>query len=194
MLKLKVAGLLSIWLVGIVGVSHFAKAELEEPPSSEVTTSPDNSSDDALSALIDGSQAPNYDDETYQEASLHSAGKKYKRKPTDWPKNKHCRNIKAKVAAIVGAGQLECYMQLFFMETGCTSGLPQKAGQANNPYAAYGLCSMEASAKIRAANNRGPDCVHNETFTQQVKCCRATMRKSPNYFGDYNKGILHQCH
>ena len=95
--------------------------------------------------------------------------------------NARCENIRTKVAAALGSAaeskRVNCYLDLFHKETGCRHKLSQKKGNAGNPHAGYGLCSLEASLAVRKANRRGPECMVIKTVEQQTKCCASIMAK-----------------
>lgn len=105
-----------------------------------------------------------------------------------------CSSIRPTVASIVGEGQADCYLRLFQMETSCRYNLPQAKGNAGNPHAAYGICSLEASPAIRARNGRGANCRDISTLANQVKCCQSIMRKTPHYFGPVLHHKVARCH
>ena len=104
-----------------------------------------------------------------------------------------CDKIASQVRKVVGANRAKCYLRLFELETTCNPWLKQAKGNAGNAHAGYGLCSLEASAAVRRRNRRGRDCNDISTVVNQVKCCRAIMRKTPKYFGPYKRGKISQC-
>jgi hypothetical protein len=105
-----------------------------------------------------------------------------------------CAGLLPTIQSVVGsAGRAKCYLNLFRHESSCKHTLPQRKGQAGNPYAAYGLCSLEASPAVRRQNQRGPDCNNISSVVNQIKCCRAIMRKTPHYFGPVNRGECRRC-
>ncbi len=112
--------------------------------------------------------------------------------------NSRCENIRGRVAAALGESinsrTVNCYLDLFHTETGCRPNLPQAQGNAGNPYAAYGLCSIEASPAIRRQNNRGSHCVNIQTVEQQTRCCAAMMEDTRGrYFGPVIRGVVSRC-
>lgn len=105
-----------------------------------------------------------------------------------------CASLLPTIQKVVGsASKAKCYQKLFRLETGCRHGLKQRKGNAGNAHAAYGLCSLEASPAIRSRNQRGPDCKNISSTVNQIKCCRAIMRKTPHYFGPVNRRKVARC-
>ena len=112
--------------------------------------------------------------------------------------NPRCENIRGRVASALGEGinsrRVACYLDLFHKETGCRPNLSQRAGNAGNANAGYGLCSLEASPAIRRQNRRGPECVNISTVEQQTRCCAAIMaRHGGAYFGPVKIGVVDRC-
>ncbi len=115
-------------------------------------------------------------------------------------RNPRCENIRSRVASALGerveSSRVNCYLDLFHKETGCRHNLSQAQGNAGNPHAGYGLCSLEASAAIRRQNRRGPECATIRTVEQQTRCCASIMAKSSkagSYFGPVRIGVVRKC-
>ena len=109
-----------------------------------------------------------------------------------------CETIRGDVAGALGkrsnSAMVNCYLLLFHKETSCRYNLSQGQGNAGNPHAAYGLCSLEKSPTVRRNNRRGPDCVDISTVRNQAKCCHAIMKKTKGrYFGPVNRGQVPRC-
>lgn len=144
---------------------------------------------------VDDKYYEEYEPTLVADQSGKTGARKRKKVPSDWPKAPSCKKIYSQVLSATGGNKARanCYMGLFFMETTCNPTLSQAAGNAGNAHAAYGLCSLEKSAGVRKSNNRGPDCNNIQSIVNQARCCRAIMRKTPNYFGPYNRREVAQC-
>jgi hypothetical protein len=180
--------------------SWTALANLGDAASSETVSGSTDTETDALAPVSSTEVNTGQDDDHYYETvevADESGIRSYRKKkvPADWPKARACNNIYAAVKAAVGGNtnRANCYMGLFFMETTCNPNTSQAAGNAGNAHAAYGVCSLEKSSTVRRNNHRGPDCNNIQGITNQTKCCRAIMRKTPNYFGPYNRREVPQC-
>jgi hypothetical protein len=109
-----------------------------------------------------------------------------------------CENLRSQVARALGMSvnsrAVNCYLNLFNTETTCRPHLSQRVGNAGNPHAAYGLCSIEASPSVRRENSRGPECVRIQTIEQQTRCCAAMMADTNGrYFGPVIRGEISRC-
>lgn len=109
-----------------------------------------------------------------------------------------CETIRPTVAQALGqrsnSARVNCYLLLFHKETSCRYNINQAQGNAGNPHAAYGLCSLERSPVVRRNNGRGPNCVDISTVANQTKCCHDIMRTTRGrYFGPVKRGEVPRC-
>ncbi|MCB0378043.1 MAG: hypothetical protein KDD33_06090 [Bdellovibrionales bacterium] len=115
-----------------------------------------------------------------------------------WNCASSCKKIYPTVKKLLGS-KADCMMKLFFKETTCRSGTREAARKkngGNNPNAGFGLCTIEASAALRA--KRGPNCRKASTsnVSAQILCCRDLMKsttKSKSYFGPVRRGQVPKC-
>lgn len=105
----------------------------------------------------------------------------------------YCEALRPRVTSLVGPQKASCYLKLFHIESTCRWNLAQAQGNAGNPYAAYGLCSIERSPVIRRLQRRPKECNDIGSFDNQVRCCQAMMRKTPHYFGPVLAGKVPRC-
>lgn len=122
-----------------------------------------------------------------------SQGRPSRSTPAPRVRGGYCEALRPRVSSVVGPQRASCYLKLFHIESSCQWNLPQKAGNAGNPYAAYGLCSIERSPVIRRLQHRPKACDNIGTFDNQVRCCQAMMRKTPHYFGPVLAGKVPRC-
>jgi hypothetical protein len=184
----------------ISGYGPMALAHLGDPSSETVSASP-NAGNDAPAPLLDAELNTEDDDQSYEtiEVADASGRKSYKKRPkkvpSGWPNEPNCNRIYSQVKATVGGKKAvaDCLMGFFYIETDCRPTLDQAAGNAGNAHAAYGLCSIEKSLKVRKDAHRGPNCINIQGVTNQTKCCRDMLNNSPTQFGPYNRGVIRQC-
>lgn len=116
-----------------------------------------------------------------------------------------CQSLADEIQQAIGApiksARNKCYQKLFWHETRCKPSEKQKKGQAGNPYAAIGICSIEKPLSVRKANNRGPNCLavtgkgDKADIIKQIKCCHDMMvDRNGRYFGPVLRGLVKRCH
>lgn len=116
-----------------------------------------------------------------------------KAKKGNWRDNKNCTNLYPTVLDTIGSNLSECFMKLFFAESGCRHKLPQAKGNAGNPHAGFGLCTIEVSPALR--KKRGLHCQKASVndIKEQILCCRDIMLNSPRYFGPVRRKEVPRC-